>query len=81
VKMAHLHCTLPDPRGSQSSATPAKVIAEAISVYRRQLIAWLEVSVVLTNTGPLCHLKLSGMPVSMVQLQQHGGFEKAGGAR
>jgi len=54
--MAHLHCTLPDPRGLQSSAVPAKVITEVISMYRRQLIAWLEVSTVLTNTGPLCHL-------------------------
>jgi len=36
--------------------------------------AWLEVSVVLTSTNLLCHLKLASMPVST------GFFEAAGGS-
>ena len=57
-----LHHDLPDPRGSQS----AKAIPEAMSKCGRQLKMWLEVSTVLTSPGPFSHLKLTGMPVSMV---------------
>jgi len=47
------------PRGLLPSAIPAKAIAEVVSRYRRQLKTWLEESAVLTNTGPLCCLKLA----------------------
>jgi len=64
--------TLPDPRGSLSAVIPAKSITELISRCRRHLKAWLEVSMVLASTGPLCRLYLASMPVSIVQLQQLG---------
>ena len=41
--------------GTLSFAIPAKAIAEVIS----KLQPWLDVSVVLSSTGPLCCLKLT----------------------
>jgi len=43
------------PRGSLPSAIPAKANAEVIS----KLQPWLDVSVVLSSTGPLCCPKLA----------------------
>ena len=51
-------CDLLDPRGSLSSALPAKAVIEVISKCRRQLKVWLEVSAVHTSTGPLCYPNL-----------------------
>ena len=58
--------TLLDPRKSLSAVIPAKSITEAISKCRRQLKVWLEVSVVLASTGPLCRLYFASMPVDIV---------------